>query len=322
MKQKHRTMKIRFILSAALLALASTAINAQEYEFTTVKENPVTSIKNQYRSGTCWCYSALSFIESEILRTKGQEVDLSEMFVVGKSYHDRAVKYVRLDGHTQPVDTEVITHSGSVNYDNGTSSNGSMKLYVDWLEGEWFHIYTAEQFIKNAKLNGNYVIHEDLDFADVIWPTSLMHGVFTGTIEGNGHTFKNVSAAQTNNSKMVSGLFGQIKDTAKITDLTIENAAFTIQKGARVNGSSFGLLAGQIDDNATLNNVKIIDSKLQIDSNCAFLSEDYSIGLICGTGNEHSIDASGITCIAVGDAPETVEITLEGTSVRVGRVSE
>ena len=92
-------MKIRFILSAALLALASTAINAQEYEFTTVKENPVTSIKNQYRSGTCWCYSALSFIESEILRTKGQEVDLSEMFVVGKSYHDRAVKYVRLDGH-------------------------------------------------------------------------------------------------------------------------------------------------------------------------------------------------------------------------------
>ena len=99
MKQKHRTMKIRFILSAALLALASTAINAQEYEFTTVKENPVTSIKNQYRSGTCWCYSALSFIESEILRTKGQEVDLSEMFVVGKSYHDRAVKYVRLDGH-------------------------------------------------------------------------------------------------------------------------------------------------------------------------------------------------------------------------------
>ena len=75
------------------------APKAPEYEFTVVKENPITSIKNQYRSGTCWCYSALSFIESEILRTKGQEVDLSEMFVVGRSYHDRAVKYVRLDGH-------------------------------------------------------------------------------------------------------------------------------------------------------------------------------------------------------------------------------
>ena len=92
-------MKIKFILSSLLLTVAATAISAQEYEFTTVKENPVTSVKNQYRSGTCWCYSALSFIESEILRTKGQEVDLSEMFVVGKSYRDRAVKYVRLDGH-------------------------------------------------------------------------------------------------------------------------------------------------------------------------------------------------------------------------------
>ena len=95
---------MRSIISAAACALiavsaAAQAPKAPEYEFTVVKENPVTSIKNQYRSGTCWCYSALSFIESEILRTKGQEVDLSEMFVVGKSYRDRAVKYVRLDGH-------------------------------------------------------------------------------------------------------------------------------------------------------------------------------------------------------------------------------
>ena len=98
-------MKLKFILSAAALALACSAAFAQdaatapEYEFTVVKENPITSIKDQHRSGTCWCFSALSFIESEILRTKGQEVDLSEMFVVGKSYHDRAIKYVRLDGH-------------------------------------------------------------------------------------------------------------------------------------------------------------------------------------------------------------------------------
>ena len=94
-------MNIKFILSAAAAALMAVNASAQtaEYEFTTVKENPITSVKNQYRSGTCWCFSAISFIESEILRTKGQEVDLSEMFVVGKSYRDRAVKYVRLDGH-------------------------------------------------------------------------------------------------------------------------------------------------------------------------------------------------------------------------------
>ena len=92
-------MKIKSFLTAAVIVLGATAVSAQDYQFTTVKEIPVTSIKNQYRSGTCWCFSALSFIESEILRTKGLEVDLSEMFVVGKSYHDRAIKYVRLDGN-------------------------------------------------------------------------------------------------------------------------------------------------------------------------------------------------------------------------------
>lgn len=96
-------MNMKFILTAALALICSAAYaqeqEAPEYEFTTIKENPITSIKNQYRSGTCWCFSALSFIESEILRTKGDTLDLSEMFVVGKSYRDRAVKYVRLDGH-------------------------------------------------------------------------------------------------------------------------------------------------------------------------------------------------------------------------------
>ena len=81
-------MKIRnFTIAIAALIAAGSVSSAQnaKYEFTTIKENPVTSVKNQYKSGTCWCYSALSFIESEILREKGDSVDLSEMFVVGKS---------------------------------------------------------------------------------------------------------------------------------------------------------------------------------------------------------------------------------------------
>lgn len=99
--------RIHAISVAALLAaILPASLGAQvkyEYEFTTVKENPVTSIKNQYRSGTCWCFSALSFLESEIIRDKkikdeAQYPDLSEMFVVRNAYHDRAAKYVRLDG--------------------------------------------------------------------------------------------------------------------------------------------------------------------------------------------------------------------------------
>lgn len=87
-------------LAAAFPAFAQDNDKKSEYEFTVVKELPVTSIKNQYRSGTCWCFSAISFIESEIIRAGGpSDIDLSEMFVVGKSYHDRAEKYVRLDGN-------------------------------------------------------------------------------------------------------------------------------------------------------------------------------------------------------------------------------
>lgn len=68
------------------------------FEFTVVKENPITSIKNQNQSGTCWCFSTLSFIESELLRMGKGEQDLCEMFVVHKTMEDRAAQTVRTHG--------------------------------------------------------------------------------------------------------------------------------------------------------------------------------------------------------------------------------
>ena len=62
------------LLTAAALGLFCVSGMAQEankeegFQFTVVKENPVTSVKNQSRAGTCWCYSSLAFIESELLR--------------------------------------------------------------------------------------------------------------------------------------------------------------------------------------------------------------------------------------------------------------
>ena len=106
-------MKKLFILAAGLLVAGAAAAQPKteevvwpEYHFTTVKENPITSVKNQYRSGTCWCFSALGFVESEVIRINGitdkaQYPDFSEMFVVSHSYQDRAEKYVRLDGKLQ-----------------------------------------------------------------------------------------------------------------------------------------------------------------------------------------------------------------------------
>lgn len=90
-------------LPALLLAKPSDGSKQVEYQFTTVKANPITSVKNQFRSGTCWCFSSLGFLESEAIRLNNIKdttlyPDFSEMFVVSHSYQDRAEKYVRLDG--------------------------------------------------------------------------------------------------------------------------------------------------------------------------------------------------------------------------------
>ena len=95
-------MKKTLILTA-LLALC-TSLFAQEekkeegFKFTVVKENPITSTKNQNRSGTCWAYSSLGFFEAELLRMGKGEWDFSEMYLAHKTYEDRAKAAVRMHG--------------------------------------------------------------------------------------------------------------------------------------------------------------------------------------------------------------------------------
>jgi hypothetical protein len=174
----------------------------------------------------------------------------------------------------------------------------------------------VEQFLDNASVKGSYVLHADLDFDGKIWPTALMYGTFGGTIEGNGHTISNVAIEQTNNSKTSAGLFGSLTETTVITDLHLQNVSVTIKSGTRMAGTSYGLLAGTISDKATLTNVTIADSTLQIDSSAYFGTDDYAIGLVCGMGNP-GIDDSGIVCQAVGADPNSIVITVTDGTVTV-----
>ncbi|MCM1076558.1 MAG: aminopeptidase [Bacteroides sp.] len=68
------------------------------FKFTDVKTVKTTPVKDQNKSGTCWSFSGISFIEDEILRKTGKEVDLSEMFIVRHCYNDKADKYIRMNG--------------------------------------------------------------------------------------------------------------------------------------------------------------------------------------------------------------------------------
>ena len=90
----NKLTTITFCLAFSTNVLA----NNDNYGFTTIKEVPITSVKNQNRSGTCWAYSGLGFFEAELLRMGKGEYDLCEMFVAHKTYEDRAQKAVRLHG--------------------------------------------------------------------------------------------------------------------------------------------------------------------------------------------------------------------------------
>ena len=102
---------MRKFLTIALLAMIALGAQAAKKKaaakpsnkpvFTTIKSNPITSMKDQNRSGTCWDYSTLSYFESEVLKATGKTVDLCESFVANKTYMERAIQVVRFHGDCQ-----------------------------------------------------------------------------------------------------------------------------------------------------------------------------------------------------------------------------
>ena len=92
--------KLMMMAVAAVCALPTMAESGDSLVFETIIANPVTSIKNQNNSGTCWSYSSLAFLESEAIKKnpKIKDLDLCESFLVSKTYMDRADRNVRTHG--------------------------------------------------------------------------------------------------------------------------------------------------------------------------------------------------------------------------------
>lgn len=94
------SMKKLTLLFAAIIV--TLTLSAQEktdaYTFTVVKENPITPVKNQSSTSTCWSFSGVGFLESELLRMGKGTYDLSEMYIVRRNYEDKAKKFTRLHG--------------------------------------------------------------------------------------------------------------------------------------------------------------------------------------------------------------------------------
>jgi len=111
------------------------------FRFKVVKNNEATEVKSQDNTGTCWSFSASSFLESEILRKKGKNVDLSEMFVVRKIYLEKAERYLR--------------YHGKANFSQGALAHDqlrAMKIYG-----------LMPEEIYNGKVNGKTHNHTELE---------------------------------------------------------------------------------------------------------------------------------------------------------------
>lgn len=133
--KKMLTLLIALCGTMAAWAQAPEAKAAEGYQFTDIKVIETTPVKNQNRSGTCWCYSTMTFLEAEILRAGGEAVHLSEMFAVRHAYMKKAEMYVRMHGHLNFAEggaahdvTEVIKEYGIVPNEVYTGMNYGTEL--------------------------------------------------------------------------------------------------------------------------------------------------------------------------------------------------
>lgn len=172
-------------------------VNAQDegYEFETIIDLKTSSVKSQDRTGTCWCYSTVSFIESELLRMGKPEYDLSEMYFVKKAYEQKGLNYIKSQGKS--------------NFSQGGQAHDVMNEIVD-------HGIVPESAYKGIMYKSEKHNHKELSnvliyFLDGVLkagqPTSVWFAAFNAILETylgkdpvsfeyNGKTYSPQSFAQ------------------------------------------------------------------------------------------------------------------------------
>ena len=154
--------RILILMLAAVLCTAAFAQTQTIYKFTPVKDIPATPVKDQARTGTCWCFATISFLEAELLRQGKGEYDLSEMFVVRNNYSERIFdNYLRRGrgnigpGSIAHMATQGIQKYGivpesayhGINYDSPGHNHGEMSAYLKGI---------ADVSVEQKKLSPEY----------------------------------------------------------------------------------------------------------------------------------------------------------------------
>ena len=164
---------------------------------------------------------------------------------------------------TQEITTATFEHQGTLDLETCTAVNRVQNIYIVVEQGEHYKIETAQQLVDNANLEGIYEIKSDLDFSQATkeWPLTFITGTFKGKMyasEGKSYVLKNIKAKHSHSSARVGGVFGEIAKGASIENLSFENVTYDLSyTGQRLKDTSFGLFAGNIDDEANIVNVAV-----------------------------------------------------------------
>ena len=158
------------LLLVLFIVLCFFIVKAQEsgYEFKSVVDLDVSTVKSQGRTGTCWCFATVSFLESELLRLGKGEHDLSEMYIVKKAYEQKAMNYIKAHGkanfneggQAHDVTNEIIDHGivpesvmDGIEYNSDKHNHNELRaVLTNFLDGVlkakkpsnvWFKAFTA-----------------------------------------------------------------------------------------------------------------------------------------------------------------------------------
>lgn len=225
------------------------------------------------------------------------------------AYHDAEMH--------NPINSPSI--SGEIDYEHGVIREPIVKVYTEWYEGTWFMIENAAQLYSNARPSGNYILTSDIDMTGENWPVAFSQRVFQGKFYGNGHKISNISANQQANYKRDSyGLFGSISSTAEFHDITFENLSYTVS-GA-LNEASYGLIAGQVAEEAIFENVTVTNGKLilseQLISDVTMSSNlkngMFDIGLLFGYGTADIVSQNTTCELETENASVEINVTADG----------
>ncbi|MGD0583460.1 MAG: C1 family peptidase [Bacteroidales bacterium] len=109
-KEKAEPVKVtkNFVVD---LSSASLPNKYDLYQIQQWHNKPVS----QGNTGTCWCFSSTSFLESEAYRISKVQVKLSEMYTVYWEYVEKTIRFVRERGNSA--------------FDEGSEGNAILRIY-------------------------------------------------------------------------------------------------------------------------------------------------------------------------------------------------